>query len=76
MHRLLLSSAQVLAEDAVTLVDQLTVDVDAVGRNDRLDVRCAGALAGNRYNPILRAAVKILGLLLLTRGRFREVMSI
>jgi len=34
VHGLLLGSAQISAEDTVTLVDQLPVDVLIIGRND------------------------------------------
>jgi hypothetical protein len=38
MHGLLFGAAHILAEDAVTLLDQFPVDVLIIGRNDRTDV--------------------------------------
>ena len=40
VHGLLLGAAQIFAEDAVALVDQLPVDVFVTGQNDRTNVRC------------------------------------
>lgn len=38
MHGLLFCSTQIATEDSVATVDQLTVDVGVIGRNDGLDV--------------------------------------
>jgi len=51
VHGLLLGSAHIFAEDAVSLLDQLPVDVDVIGRNDGSD---AMALAANSYESMLK----------------------
>jgi hypothetical protein len=45
MHGLFFGASQVLAEAPVTLLDEFPVDVDIIGRNDRLELWLAASMS-------------------------------